>query len=494
MDETILQIKGVSKRFSGVQALKDVSFEVKRGEVRALIGENGAGKSTLIKILSGIHQKDSGTIIYNGETVEFRNPRHAQDLGIATVHQELNLVPSLTVSENVFMGRLPYKRGNIVDWPRLHRETKQVFDKLGVEINPKVIVRSLGVAQRQFVEIAKALSQGANFVIMDEPTSSLSLRETENLFNVIRTLKASGITVMYVSHKLEELFQICDSVTVLRDGEFIATKSIDECTENGLVELMVGRKITTLFPKVQVPIGEPVLKVESLTRGNEFRDISFTLHKGEILGLAGLVGAGRTELARCLFGITRPDAGRVLVNGKAVEIKNPLDAMGAGICLVPEDRKSQGLVLKMSVQHNASLATLTRFGRLLGFIDGKSEVDAVKQSVNDLRIRTPSVRQIVGNLSGGNQQKVVFAKQAMANPRILILDEPTRGVDVGAKTEIHRLIGDFVKSGGAVLLISSELPEVLGISDRILVMSRGNLVQEFSAEEATQEKVLNCAL
>ena len=328
MDETILQIKGVSKRFYGVQALKDVSFEVKRGEVRALIGENGAGKSTLIKILSGIHQKDSGTIIYNGETVEFRNPRHAQDLGIATVHQELNLVPSLTVSENVFMGRLPYKRGNIVDWPRLHRETKQVFDKLGVEINPKVIVRSLGVAQRQFVEIAKALSQGANFVIMDEPTSSLSLRETENLFKVIRTLKASGITVMYVSHKLEELFQICDSVTVLRDGEFIATKSIDECTENGLVELMVGRKITTLFPKVQVPIGEPVLKVENLTRGNEFRDISFTLHKGEILGLAGLVGAGRTELARCLFSITRPDAGRVLVNGKAVEIKNPLDAMG----------------------------------------------------------------------------------------------------------------------------------------------------------------------
>ena len=489
----LLEIKGISKRFSGVKALDNVTFDIKRGEVRALIGENGACNSTLIKILSGIHTADSGTIFFDNVEVVFKTPRDAQNLGIATVHQELNLVSSLTVSENVFMGRLPYKSG-IVDYKKLHRDTEQVFEKLGVKIEPRTVVGTLGVAKRQFVEIAKALSQGAQLVIMDEPTSSLSVGEAENLFSVIKTLQASGITFIYVSHKLEELFEIADSVTVLRDGQFVQTKDIDDCTMENLVELMVGREITTLFPKVRAELGEQVLRVENLSRAGEFEDISFTLNKGEILGVSGLVGAGRTELARCLYGITKPDSGRILMDGKECFIRRPLDAVNQGICLVPEDRKSQGLVLKMSVQHNVSLTILSRLRKLMGFIDNSKETGTVEQSVSKLQIKTPSIRQLVGNLSGGNQQKVVLAKELLADPEVLILDEPTRGVDVGAKAEIHRLIGAFVQRGGAVLMISSELPEILGMSDRILVMSKGKIVQEFKSDEATQEKILSCAL
>ena len=494
MDGYLLGIRGVSKRFSGVQALKDVTFDVKRGEGRALSGENGAGKSTLIKILSGIHTMDSGTVIYENSEVVFRNPRHAQEIGIATVHQELNLASALTVGENVFMGRLPHRKGSIVDWQRLYADTNAVFERLGVKIDPKAIVGSLGIAKRQFVEIAKALSQGARLVIMDEPTSSLSLNETQNLFDVIQTLKNSGITLIYISHKLKEIFEIADSVTVLRDGEFIATKDVTDCTEQNLVELMVGRKITTLFPKTEVKLGDPVFRVENLSRANEFHDISLTLRKGEILGISGLVGAGRTELAKCLFGITRPDSGRIFVEGKECVMQSAMDAMKAGICLVPENRKDQGLVLKMSVQHNVSLATLPKFKSHLGFVDRGKETASVKDVVSQLQIKTPSIEQLVGNLSGGNQQKVVFAKEVLANPRILILDEPTRGVDVGAKTEIHRLIGKFVQNGGAVVLISSELPEVMGISDRIMVMSKGRFVKEVPAQETTQEELLSWAL
>lgn len=492
-NDCLLAIAGISKRFSGVKALDNVSFEVKKGEVRALIGENGAGKSTLIKILSGIHTADSGTIFFDNTKVDLKTPRDAQDLGIATVHQELNLVPSLTVSENVYMGRLPHKSG-VIDYKQLHAETERVFQKLGVKIEPTAVVRTLGVAKRQFVEIAKALSQGAKLVIMDEPTSSLSAGEAENLFSVIKTLQASGITFIYISHKLEELFKIADSVTVLRDGEFVATRDITDCTMDNLVELMVGREITTLFPKVKVELGEPVLHVDNLNRVGEFENISFTLNQGEILGVSGLVGAGRTELARCLYGISKPDSGHIYVNGQECIIHKPLDAVNQGICLVPEDRKLQGLVLKMSVQHNVSLATLSRLKKLLGLIDSKKETDAVNGAVSKLQIKTPSIKQLVGNLSGGNQQKVVLAKEVLANPKVLILDEPTRGVDVGAKAEIHRLIGAFVQKGGAVLMISSELPEILGMSDRILVMSKGRIVQEFGADEATQEKILSCAL
>lgn len=493
-NDYLLEVKEVSKRFSGVQALKDVTFGVRRGEVRALIGENGAGKSTLIKILSGIHEADSGTIFFNGTEVNIQTPRKAQELGIATVHQELNLVSALTVSENVFMGRLPFTKSAIVNWQKLHKDTEDVFKKLGIQISPRAVVGTLGVAQRQFVEIAKALSQGAQLVIMDEPTSSLSAGEIRKLFEVINTLKASGITFIFVSHKLEELYEIADSVTVLRDGEFIQTRDIHDCTIEELVQLMVGREITTMFPKIQVEIGEPVLEVENLSRTGEFHDISFNLSAGEILGISGLVGAGRTELARCLYGITRPDSGHIYLDGEECVIRKPLDAIKAGICLVPEDRKSQGLIMKMSVQHNVSLAILSRLKRLLGFVDSAKEADEVEGAVSQLRIKTPSVKQIVGNLSGGNQQKVVFAKEALANPKVLILDEPTRGVDVGAKAEIHRLIGAFVQEGGAVLMISSELPEILGMSDRILVMSKGKIVQEFASHEATQEKILSCAL
>lgn len=492
-NDCLLEITGISKRFSGVKALDNVTFKMKRGEVRALIGENGAGKSTLIKILSGIHTADSGTIYFDNGEVALKTPRDAQDLGIATVHQELNLVPSLTVSENVFMGRLPYQSG-IVDYKKLHADTEQVFKRLGVKIEPTAVVRTLGVAKRQFVEIAKALSQGAKLVIMDEPTSSLSVGEAENLFSVIKTLQASGITFIYVSHKLEELFEIADSVTVLRDGQYVETRDIEDCTMDNLVELMVGRELTTLFPKVQVKLGEPVLHVENLSRAGEFENISFTLNQGEILGVSGLVGAGRTELARCLYGITKADSGQIYMHGQECIIRKPLDAVNQGICLVPEDRKSQGLVLKMSVQHNTSLAILSRLKKLLGLIDSKKETDTVNEAVSKLQIKTPGIKQLVGNLSGGNQQKVVLAKEVLANPDVLILDEPTRGVDVGAKAEIHRLIGAFVQNGGAVLMISSELPEILGMSDRILVMSKGRIVQEFKSGEATQEKILSCAL
>ena len=491
-NDCLLKITGISKRFSGVKALDNVTFEIKRGEVRALIGENGAGKSTLIKILSGIHTADSGTIYFDNAEVALKTPRDAQDLGIATVHQELNLVPSLTVSENVYMGRLPFKSG-IVDYKKLHADTEQVFKKLGVKIEPTAVVRTLGVAKRQFVEIAKALSQGAKLVIMDEPTSSLSVGEAENLFSVIKTLQASGITFIFVSHKLEELFEIADSVTVLRDGEFVETKDIKDCTIDNLVELMVGREITTLFPKTQVELGKPVLRVENLSRAGEFENISFALNQGEILGVSGLVGAGRTELARCLYGITKPDSGHIYMNGQECIIRKPLDAVNQGICLVPEDRKSQGLVLKMSVQHNVTLAILSRLKKLLGLIDSKKETDTVNEAVSKLQIKTPSIKQLVGNLSGGNQQKVVIAKELLASPEVLILDEPTRGVDVGAKAEIQ-FNWCLVQRGGAVLMISSELPEILGMSDRILVMSKGRIAQEFESGDATQEKILSCAL
>lgn len=490
----LLEMEGVSKRFSGVKALNNVEFRVKSGEVHALIGENGAGKSTLIKILSGIHQMDTGTICFDGSKVIIQSPRHAQQLGIATVHQELNLFPALSVSENIFIGRLPRKKSGIVDWHLLKKETEKLFSKLGIEIDPTTTVESLGVAEKQLVEIARALSQGAKLVIMDEPTSSLSQGEAERLFKIITALKANGITFIYVTHKLEELFQIADRITVFRDGCYIKTKEIADCSYQELVELMVGRELTSLFPKVQVELGEPVFKVNNLSRNKEFENVSFSIRRGEILGISGLVGAGRTELARCLFGVTLPTSGEIYKNEKQLTIKKPLDAIKQGICLVPEDRKNQGLVLKMSVQKNISLSILSMFRKTFGFIDGHKESATVQDAVAQLKIKTPSVEQLVGNLSGGNQQKVVFAKEFLSDPQLLILDEPTRGVDVGAKAEIHRLIGNFVKKGGSVLMISSELPEIMGMSDRILVMSKGKIVKEFQRSEATQEKILEYAL
>ncbi|NPV53149.1 MAG: sugar ABC transporter ATP-binding protein [Firmicutes bacterium] len=494
-DGYLLDMRGISKRFQGIVALDNVDFKVRPGEIHALVGENGAGKSTLIKILSGIHRKDSGSITFRDTEVDIQGPRHAQQLGIATVHQELNLIPALSVRENVFLGRLPHHGSlGVVDWDELERNTEKLLGQLGVELDPKIPVRELGVAERQLVEIVKALSCGARLVIMDEPTSALSQGEVRQLFDIVKGLKAKGVTFIFVSHRLEELFQIADSITVLRDGRVIGTKKLDEVTYNQIVGMMVGRELTDLFPKVEVEIGEPVLRVEGLSRVGEFENISFEVRSGEILGIAGLMGAGRTELARSIYGIKPPTSGSIYMDGRRLKISRPTDAIKHGIYLLPEDRKNQGLVRKMTVRENTSLSVLSSLSMHGFFINRNKERANVEDAVDRLNVKTPSIEQLVENLSGGNQQKVVFAKGMLTRPRVLILDEPTRGIDVGAKREIHRLMGEFAQAGGAVIMISSELPEVLGMSDRIIVMARGRITGEFLRHEATQEGILRCAL
>lgn len=489
-------MENINKSFPGVQALKDAYFELRRGEVHALVGENGAGKSTLMKILVGAYKKDSGRIVYKGREVDIPNPRVAQEIGISMVFQELNLMPHLTVAQNIFIGREPRKRSFpiFLDDLEINNKTRALLEMLHVKVDPDVKVSNLTVGKQQMVEIAKALSFNSEVIIFDEPTATLSEAETEELFNVIRKLKSQGIGIIYISHRLEELRKIADRVTVMRDGCYIGTENMDNLPIEKIISMMVGREIyETLREKEVEENAEVVLEVKNLQRGKIFRNVSFKLRKGEILGFAGLVGAGRTEVARAIFGADPYDYGEIYVKGRKVNIKNPSDAIRNGIAYLSEDRKRYGLMPDLDVKTNIILPSMKDFLNALGFVDDKEAEKVSKDYVDKLRIRTPSVKQKVKNLSGGNQQKVVVAKWLLKNCDILIFDEPTRGIDVGAKNEIYKLLNELVKEGKSIIMISSELPEILRMSHRIVVMCEGRITGELTADKATEEEIMKYA-
>ncbi|MCJ8510254.1 sugar ABC transporter ATP-binding protein [Rhizobium lemnae] len=485
-----VRLVDVSKSFGSVRVLKDIAFDVRPGEIHALLGENGAGKSTMIKILSGLHQPDGGVLEIEGQSVRFASARDANAAGIATVYQELLLFPDLTVAENIFLGHYPRKAMGCIDWAEARVKARDLLDSLDCDdLDVDTRIATLSVAQRQRVEIAKALSHKARILIMDEPTASLTEKDVTRLMEVVRNLKARGVGIIYVSHRMPEIFALADRVSVLRDGVMIDTLDIADTDEATLVAMMVGRSIEQLFPKGESKIGEPVLEVSKLNHGRLVRDISFTLKRGEVLGIAGLVGSGRTELALTLFGITPATSGEIRVKGKPVSIRTPRQARDLGLAYVPEDRGLQGLVKSMSINENVSMAALDRIapGLFLNFAEeARRAVDAVKR----LGVRARAgIQQPVGELSGGNQQKVVIAKWLETTPDILILDEPTRGVDVGAKAEIHAMMSDLAAEGLAIIMISSELPEVIGMSDRILVMNNGQVTGMIDRAHATPETV-----
>jgi len=491
---SILELEHITKVFPGVKALDDVQFRMNANEVHALLGENGAGKSTLIKLISGVYKPDRGDIRVDGAPIVFKHPRDAQAAGIATIYQELSLYPELTVAENIFMGHAPRNRLGMIDWREMRTKAREILESLN--IHDMDVLRKVGtmtVGNRQRVEIAKALSLNARILIMDEPTAALTEADVERLFEIVRLLRGRGVGIIYISHRLQEVFALADRVTVLRDGQYVGTKPVVETSENDLITMMVGRTIDDLFPKLPAQIKEPVLEVRNLWRKPLTRGVSFQLRAGEIVGLAGLVGSGRSELAQVIFGFTPADSGEVILDGKSVQIMNPGQAMKLGIAYVPEDRGSQGLVRQMKIRENVSLAVLRSL--VMGaFIDREAEQTLAKRTVEQLKVRAFSVEQVVGKLSGGNQQKVVVGKWLAAKPRVLIMDEPTRGIDVGAKAEIHRLMSELAQQGMAILMISSELPEILGMSDRILVMRKGAVVAEFARRDATQEKIVRAMM
>lgn len=485
----VVSLRDISKSFSGVKVLRDVNFDVRPGEVHALLGENGAGKSTLIKVIAGVHQPDTGTLTVGGETVRFTSPRHARRHGIATVYQELLLFPELTVAENIFLGNAPRQKWGGLDWSAMRLRARQLLDSLDShDLDVDAKVGTLSVANRQRVEIAKALSQDARLLIMDEPTAALVEADVRRLMSVVKKLRERGVAIIYVSHRMPEIFELADRVTVLRDGSYIGTRDIGEVTEGSLVSMMVGRSIEQLFPKVEAPLGEVALELRDVSYGRKVQNVSLSLRAGEILGLAGLIGSGRTELALTVFGITPASTGEILVNGRKVTIDGPRKARDLGIAYVPEDRGSQGLVRPMTIRENVSMAVLDKMSNGFAIRFG-DEIRRSVEAIKRLGIRTRGPEQIVGQLSGGNQQKVVLAKWLEANPRILIMDEPTRGIDVGAKAEIYALMGRLVQQGVAILMISSELPEVLGMSDRVLVINGGRIVAEFDRSQATPDAV-----
>lgn len=488
----LLKMEGISKSFSGVSVLDKVQLSLRAGEVLALMGENGAGKSTLMKILSGIHTKDEGKILLQGTEQVVSSPKVAQNLGIAIIHQELNMIPYLSVMENLFLGReYKYGRTGIVNWSRMRAEARKCLKQLGLELNPDMLARELSVGQQQMVEIAKALSMQAKILVLDEPTAALTKREIEKLFHVIENLKTQKVGMIYISHRMGEIFQISDRITVLRDGRYIGTRETTETSMDEIVQMMVGREIKELFPKVETPVGEERLRVEGLTQPGKLENISFSVRAGEILGIAGLMGAGRTELAKAIFGI-ESYSGKIYVDNQAVNIKNPIDAIRSRIALVTEDRKGEGLVLELSVRENLALPNLRTLSRS-GFISHRREQEFVEKSIQKLHVKVHHPNQRVGSLSGGNQQKVVMGKWLATQPKVLILDEPTRGVDIGAKREIYELMNQLVQEGVAILMISSELSEVLGMSDRVLVMHEGRITGEFLRENATQENIMYAA-
>lgn len=493
MGEYILEMRGITKRFPGVTALKEAHLALRPAEVHCLLGENGAGKSTLMKILAGAQPLDEGEIILDGEPVTIQSPLHAQALGISMIYQEFNLSPYLSVAENIFLGREPCRgKTPIIDWNQLYRDAEEVLERIRVTMDVRRPVHELSIAQQQMVEIAKALSVNARIIVMDEPSATLTEHELEALFALIRTLKQQGIALVYISHRLEEVFEVGTRATIMRDGEHISTSDLCDLTRESIIKMMVGRELKDEFPKETFARGEERLRVEGFTRAGAFRDVNLTLHTGEIVGLTGLVGAGRTEVARAIFGADQADSGTLYLDGKPVHIKSPRDAIAHGIGLLTEDRKNQGLVLGMTVAENTTLANLKALaGRVL--MNRKKERDVTEGYIRDLNIKTPGTGQMVQNLSGGNQQKVVLAKWLFTQSRMLIFDEPTRGIDVGAKVEIYKLMNELVRKGVAVLVISSELPEVIGMCDRILVMHEGRIAGEVAREGATQEAIMQLA-
>jgi rhamnose transport system ATP-binding protein len=487
----IFAARQISKSFGGVHALQDVHFEIYPGEVHALLGENGAGKSTLIKIITGVYQPDLGELFLEGQPIRFAGTREAQAHGIAAIYQEPSLFPDLDIAENILVGRQPMRRWG-VDWKRMYQEAGALLRRLGLALDPRTKARELSVAQQQVVEIARALSIDAKVLIMDEPTSSLTLGEVEELFGIVRQLRAAGTAIVFISHRLEELFALADRVTTLRDGAYVGTRAMADVTSDDLIRMMVGRTLGELFPKQAVEPGEVVLEVAGLGVEGSFWDVSFELRRGEILGMAGLIGAGRTNVARALFGTEPATAGTIRLDGKAVAIASPDEAMALGIGYVPEDRKEHGLILNMRIAENITLPVLSRFATG-GWLDSQRELAAAAAAASKLEVKMTSVDQPAGQLSGGNQQKVVLAKWLDTQPRVLILDEPTRGIDVGTKAAVHHLMSSLAAQGMAILLISSELPEVLGMSDRILVMREGRVTGRFSRAEASQEKLMAAA-
>jgi rhamnose transport system ATP-binding protein len=481
----------VSKRFAATQALDGVSIDLRAGQIRALVGENGAGKSTLVKILAGVYEPDSGTLSLAGVPTTLRGPADARARGIAVVHQEPHLFPDLSVAENVFIGHVPAGRFRSVDWSAMRGGADAIFDQLDVRLDPRAVVRGLSMADQQLIEIARSLSFESNVLILDEPTASLSAHEVDRLFAIVRRLRDRGVAILFVSHRLDEVFDLCDQATVLRDGRHVVTAPTAELTTADLIRHMVGRSVT-LFPRVESPVGDVLLEVEGLTREGTFDDVTFDVRVGEIVGFAGLVGAGRTEVARVLFGIDERDGGTVRIAGKAVDFHTPSEAMASGVAYLPEDRHQEGLVLDFSIAENVTLPILPRLFPGL-FVRSSTERSVGDSYAARLDVRMTGVDQTAGSLSGGNQQKVVLAKWLATEPRVLILDEPTRGIDIGAKVEVHRIISELAASGLAILLISSDLPEVLAMSDRIIVLHEGRITAEIARADATEEAVMYAA-
>ncbi len=495
-DETILEFKRVSKDFPGVRALERVDFDLKKGEVHALVGENGAGKSTLIKILAGVYAPTEGDIYYKGKRILVRNPKEGIDLGVSVIYQEFNLVPYISVAKNIFMGREPHRKWLpfLIDYRRLYADAKEILRSISADIDPKINVIDLGVAQKQLIEMAKAFSVKASIIVMDEPTAALTDKEIKELFRSIREFKKKGISIIYISHRLEEIFEIADRITILRDGKVVETMKCDEVKDlDHIIKLMVGRSMTAYFSREFLKEkGEVVLEVKNLSRKSLIQDVSLHVRSGEIVGLAGLVGSGRTELARAIFGVDSHETGEISILGKKVST-NPTKSIALGVGFLPEERKAEGLALILPVRENIMMASLRRVFPL-GFINPRKESRLVNEYVRTLRIATPSILRIAKFLSGGNQQKVIVAKWLSTQAKIFIFDEPTRGIDVGTKAEIHQLMNELVKQGAAILMISSELPEVLNMSDRIYVMHEGRIAKELKADEANQETILRYAM
>jgi len=492
MSKFIVEMKGITKRFPGVLALNDVKLNLRAGTVHSLMGENGAGKSTLMKILAGVYTLDEGQILIDGKQVSITDPRSGLDHGIAMIHQELSFIPELSAAENIYLGRELRNRAGLVSKHIMAEAAQKVFDRWGIKILASSLMRDLSVAQAQMVEIAKAIAFDARIIIMDEPTSAITDREVAALHKIIGQLREAGTAIIYITHKMDEVFAISDEITIFRDGAWVATELAKDMTRHSLISLMVGRELTTLFPKSEAKIGEVILEVKNLNRGRQVRDVSFNVKRGEILGFAGLMGSGRTEVLETLFGIYGAESGSIKINGKEIKIREPHQAIAAGIGLLTEDRKKTGIMGVLSVRDNMSVASLSKF--TIGGILRKPLIEKqCEEQRQALSLKTPSLSQQIQNLSGGNQQKVLLSRWLLTDPDILIIDEPTRGIDVGAKSEIHRLMSELAKQGKAIIMVSSEMPEILGMSDRVVVMCEGRLVSEVSRKEATQEKIMELA-
>lgn len=492
MSEYVLELKGITKIFPGVKALNNVEFQLLPGEVHALMGENGAGKSTFIKVITGVHKAEEGEMFLNGQKVDFKGPKDAQEAGIAAVYQHPTSYPHLTVAENIFMGHEIVKN-HMIQWSAMNAEANKLLRDLDADFDAKDEMGTLSVAQQQMVEIAKAMSTNARIIILDEPTASLTKSESEKLYTVVDQMKANGVSIIFISHRFEDMYRLASRVTVFRDSQYIGTYPVDGITNADLIKAMVGREITTMYPKPDVKIGEEVLRVEHFSRVGFFKDVSFTVHAGEILGMTGLVGAGRTEVVESVCGITHPDEGKVFLDGKEIHIKQPSDAMEKGIILLPEDRQKEGLIMSWGLGRNVTLPTMDKYAKH-GLNNNKKERELAKDLLESVDTKAVDIFQPASSLSGGNQQKVVVAKALGQKMKVVIMDEPTKGVDVGAKAEIYAIMGDLAKQGYAIILISSEMPEILGMSDRILVMCNGRKTGELTRDEATQEVILDLSM